>query len=240
MRMRHYFLAFALLLVPALAWTVVTGLAGDGSGDAHLSAGLTTAILAVAVHTLLILFMLVTGRVLKEAMRTRPLGPDFLEELNRFFARKSAYPMAILASFAIVAAAVLGNASRGFGISPVWHYAVGLGATALNLWAIRQEARALLENQRLLDRAAAVLDRLDREREAAGTPPVEEPRDPRGPAKWGLIIALSSWLPYLYWALIVWHGKFANVSLHPWIEGSLFGLLLWWIGRSESARASDA
>src|SRR6185436_9741898 len=87
MRMVHYFSAAALLLLGGLVWTVLSGLTHDGS-DAHFTAGLVTSILAIAAHTLLILFMIVTGRVLKEAMRTRPMGPEFLDELNRFFARK--------------------------------------------------------------------------------------------------------------------------------------------------------
>ena len=226
--MVHYFLAFGLLLVPALVWTLVTGLSHDTS-DAHFDAGLFTAVLALTVHTLLILFMIVTGRVLKEAMRSRPLGPEFLQELNAFFAQQSTYPVALFACFSIVAAAVLGNGQRGFGLSSVWHVAVGAGAILLNLWALLIEHRALRTNQRLLDRAAQELDRLDRE---AGTPAVEEPARPGQAARFGLILCVSAWFPYLYWALIHWRGDFSRVSLHPWIEASAFGLLVWWLARS--------
>jgi hypothetical protein len=234
--MVHYFLAFGLLLVPALLWTLVTGLQHDGS-RAHFNAGLFTAVLALAVHTLLILFMVVTGRVLKEAMRTRPLGPEFLAELNRFFAQQSAYPLAILASFAIVAAAVLGHAQRGFGLSAAWHVSIGAGAILLNVWACLAEYRALRSNQALLDRAALELDRLDRETAAAGAAP-PEPGEPVRAARFGLILALSAWFPYVYWALIHWRGDFSRVSLHPWIEASVFGLLVWWIARAEVDGAS--
>jgi hypothetical protein len=237
MRMVHYFSAAALLLLGGLVWTVLSGLTHDGS-DAHFTAGLVTSILAIAAHTLLILFMIVTGRVLKEAMRTRPMGPEFLDELNRFFARKSAYPLAIFASFAIVGAAVLGHASRGFGISPAWHYTVGAGAVLLNVWALLCEYRALCENQTLLDRAATVLDRIDRERTAQGEPAAQEPPpDPRATARWGLIVGISAWFPYLYWALIVWKGNFAQVSLHPWIEGSILGFAVWLVGRRAHGEA---
>jgi len=43
----------------------------------------------------------------------------------------------------------------------------------------------------------------------------------------------------LYWALVNWRGDFSRVSLHPWIEGSLFGVIIWWIARAELKRASS-
>jgi hypothetical protein len=111
-----------------------------------------------------------------------------------------------------------------------------------NAWAISVEYRALLENQELLDRAALELDRLDRERALAeaeaGAAGDEEAYDPRRAARWGLIVAVSAWFPYLYWALIVWKGRFERVSVHPWLEGSLFGLVVWWIARRESGKSA--
>src|SRR5262245_58400914 len=104
--MVHYFAAFAALVVPALVWAAYTGFAGGG--ESHVNAGLFAAVIAVLAHTLVILFVLVTGRVLKEAMATRPFPKAFLDELNEFFARKKAYPAAILGASATAAAAVLG------------------------------------------------------------------------------------------------------------------------------------
>ncbi|HVS09080.1 MAG TPA: hypothetical protein VMS76_04330 [Planctomycetota bacterium] len=231
MRMVHYFLVAAILFVPALVWTAATGAL---DAEAHLWAGLFTAVLGIALHTLVILFMIVTGRVLKEAMRTRPLGPVFLEELNQFFAEKRAYPLAGLGAVSIVTAGVLGFAPRGFGIAPAWHVAAGAIALALNLWAVLEEHRALRGNQALLDRTAAELDRLDREQPAgarAEPQGVADGIEPRHLARWGAIIAVSAWLPYLYWGLINWRGDLTRVSLHPWIEISGLGLVLWWLGR---------
>lgn len=227
MRQAHYFLAGVILLVPALFLVVGSGLTHDGS-DRHLWIGLFTASLAIGLHTLLILFQIVTGRVLREAMRARPLGPEFLDELNRFFAEKKAYPLAGLSAAAIVAAGVLGFSARGFGISPVWHWAIGMAAVLINLWALKQEYASLRSNQRLVDRAADKLDEIDLE---LGELPAEpdEP-DPGAARRLGLGFAIGSWLPYLYWALLEYRGDFSRVSLHPWLEGSLFGLFLFWLG----------
>jgi len=243
MRMWHYFVAAALLLVPALLATLGTGLLHDDS-ERHLWTGLFTATLGVAVHTLVILFMLITGRILREAMRARQLGAEWLAELNRFFAERRAYPLSVLGAFSLVVAGVLGMSARGFDISPVWHMLVGVAAIFANLWALGEELKALRANQRLVDRVARELDRMDRSARARGEPPpgtagTDPPGDPRAVARFGLTLMIGAWLPYLYWALITWRGDFSRVSLHPWLEGSLLGLVLWWFGRSAGRATAD-
>jgi hypothetical protein len=211
MRMAHYSLAGALLLAPALLATLVTGLAFEGD-PTHLTLGLITAILCVAQQTLLILFMLVTGRVIRAAMQTRPLSPAFLQELNVFFARRRAYPLAVLSAFSAVAAAVLGY-GKNIGVPPGVHVAVGTAAVLLNLFALLHGWRTLRTNQVLVDRVAAELDRLDRERAEHGLAPPATPEIPWAVgerARWA-ILAASAWGPYLYWGLVVWRGEFARV-----------------------------
>jgi hypothetical protein len=233
MRMVHYFLAGALLLAPALLWTVVSGLTSGASSELHFWSGLLTAALAIGVHTLVILFVLITGRVLREAMQARPLGPEFLLELNQFFARRRAYPLAVLSAFSIVAAGVLGNGARGCGNSPGWHWLVGLGAVGVNLWALQEEYRILRENQRLVDRVAAALDAIDRER---GELPLEAPPDASTVARWSLAFAVGAWCPYLYWALFEYRGDFSRVSAHPWAEASALALVVWLLALREGRR----
>jgi hypothetical protein len=225
MRMIHYFGAGALLAVPALLLTMWLGL--TGRSEPHVLAGLVTAILVVGVHTLVILFMLVTGRVLREGMRTRELSKEFLVELNDFFARRKAYPVALFGALSIVIAGVLGQAGPALGFSPTVHMLAGLAAVVLNLWAFTLEARALRGNQVLLDRAATELDTIDRELALRGaTPDYDAPPDAGRVARSALIIAFSVWLPYFYWALVVWRGAFEKVSLHPWLELSLVALVV--------------
>jgi hypothetical protein len=77
--MTHYFLGMALLAAPALIATAITGMAMPG-GDTHLLVGLFAAIVTVAAHTLMILFMIVTGRVMKAAMESRPLPREFRDQ----------------------------------------------------------------------------------------------------------------------------------------------------------------
>jgi len=235
--MLHYFAALAALSLLALFAAAVTGI-WFGDVPHHLPAGLFAAILTVGTHTLLILFMIITGRVLREAMRSRPLGPDFLEELNRFFARKQAYPAAVFGALLVVVTAVLGSGQHAFGIPSAVHMLLGLATIGFNLWAMQVEFLALRDNQALLDRAAAELDRIDREEgewaRRARAAEADEHRPGEASRRW-LIIAVSAWLPYLYWALVTWRGDFAKVSLHPWVEVSAFGLLAAWLTRPRAS-----
>lgn len=234
MRMSHYYLALAVLVPPALLATAATGLWHDGS-NLHLACGLFTAIFCVAVHTLLILFMIVTGRVLKAAMAARPLPPEHLAELNSFFARKKAYPVALLGATLAVATAVLGY-GRFIGVPTPVHMLLGLATVVFHLWALPIGWRTLRDNQGLVDRVAAELDRLD----AAGAPPLDPnagaPDWRVGPAARWALFAAAAWLPYLYWGLIVWRGRFERVGL-PFLVGTagVSALGLWNAWRARGA-----
>lgn len=238
MRMTHYYLAVALLLAPALLATLVTGIFHDGT-DTHLLLGLFTSIGCVLSNTLFILFMIVSGRVLKAAMKARPLAPRFLDELNEFFARKKAYPMALVAATLAVATAVLGN-GRYIGVPLAVHFVFGLVTVVFNLLVIPASLRTLRANQLLLDRVARELDRIDREAPPALAADTGEPEWRFGRrARW-LIFAASAWMPYLYWALVVWRGRFERVPT-PFLVltavACVAGVLVALIGReSRTAR----
>lgn len=234
MRMVHYFAVGALLLVGALLATAATGLTREPGDALHVKVGLVTAVLAVGTHTLVILFMIVTGRVLRAAMESRPLGPEFLAELNVFFSRKKAYPLALLAATFVVTTAVLGYGQRAFGTPATLHLLLGVAALTINLWALGQEARILRDNQALLDRAARELDRLDREtpRRVEETEPEFDPA--HAPGRW-VLTAFVAWLPYLYWGLINHRGDFGKISwLFPAITAavSVYALLAAWGARA--------
>lgn len=238
MRMTHYFGAFAALAAPLLLLTAWTGISAS---PRHLGVGLFSAVLCVATHSLLIVFMIVTGRVLREASRARTLQPAFLAELNAFFARRAGYPLALFSVLFVAAAAVLGYGQRAFGISPAVHMLVGLAAVFLNLWTFTVELGVMRENQRLLDRAAGALDRIDRELAARGEAiEVEESEEEEVERlrRIAWTIALGAWLPFLYIWLVVWSGELSKVSVHPWLEASLLGfVLVWLVGRGRHAES---
>ena len=82
MRMSQYFLFGSVAAI--LALLVAAGLGFSGDLSLHFKVALPAAILTVGAHTLLILFMMITGRILREAIRCRDLPQEFLDELNLF------------------------------------------------------------------------------------------------------------------------------------------------------------
>lgn len=233
MRMAHYFLIACLAAGPALLVAAVIGFLGRL--DLHFQVALPAAILTVGAHTLLILFMIVTGRILREAIKSRDLPQEFLDDLNDFFANKKAYPAAIFGSFSIVAAGVLAFGAPALGLPPAVHWLGGLLALGLNFWALPIEFRALKDNQRLVDRAAVALDRIDRELEAVGeAPEEEEPMTPAALARAAGIVAISAWMPWAYWVFVVWNGDLEKTSIHPFVEVSVLAALVWWLARGEA------
>ena len=111
--------------------------------------------------------------------------------------------------------------------------ALTVAAAVLTVVSVPHGWRVLRGMERLLDETGEILAAEDRRRAAAGLGPVDQDHVPRrdSQAQVGLFIALAPWCVYLYQALIVWQGRFGKVSLHPWLELSAVGLLIWWLGR---------
>ncbi|MCP3914322.1 MAG: hypothetical protein GY711_02065 [bacterium] len=225
MRMTHYFTALLVVTVPGLVLTAGSGILASPS---HLLIGLPAAFLAIACHCMILLFTLVTGRVLREAQRNCGLGPEYLEEANEYFGTRAGYPAALIGSFSIVAAGVLGYGYRGLGIPPSVHTLTGVGAILLNVWAFGVGYKALGRNERLLDRAGRELDRKEAKLGAGGAARVEpeERVDPRRRSSQGLKLAVAAWLPWLYKVWIMGDGDVTKVSVHPWLELSALGILI--------------
>lgn len=234
MRMFHYVFGAACLVVPLLLGTAILGIFGHP--ETHLKLALAAAILTVGMHTLFIMFMIITGRILREAVKSRDLSGDFLDELNVFFERKAAYPAAVFAAVSIVAAGVLGYGAPALGLPTLLHWLAGLAALTYNLWAIPVELRTLRENQQLVDRVASKLDSMDAETLARGEElPQDEEITAENIAFGAGIVSLSIWLPYFYWVFVVWRGDFSTTSVHPWLEVSLGALVIWFLAKREIA-----
>jgi len=240
MRMIHYFGAAASVSIVALLVSAWLGISGQL--DIHFRVALVTAIFTIGTHSLLIMFMIITGRIIREAMLSRDLPVEFLAELNDFFKHKKAYPAALLGATSVVVAGVLGTAQSALGLPSMTHMLVGIVALCVNFFAILVETQAILANQDLVDRVAAALDKLDHEPKASGELAEEAEPDPGAKARAAMAVALGAWVPYLYWGLVVWRGEFSKVSIHPWLEFSIGGFLVWGLARTalESVRQEEA
>jgi hypothetical protein len=224
--MSHYYLS---LLVLAVAGLVVTSLSGILHWTWHLSAALPTAMAVVALHSLTILFALIGSRLLREAANNCGLSPEFLTRSNSYFRQPSGLFLSLGGAFSIVAAGVLGYGHRAFQLPPWVHLSGGLAAALVTCVSVPFELRTLHSIERLLDATRLTLAEEDRQRAARGLGPVDEGVVPRRDtrAQTALFVAIAPWCVYLYQALVVWQGRFERVSVHPWVELSALGLLIW-------------
>lgn len=226
MRMSHYYLSLLVLSVGGL---IVTALGGILGWSWHLSAALPTAAVVVGMHSLVIMFVLIGSRLLREASNNCGLGPEFLEASNLYFKRRHGLFLSLGGAFTIVAAAVLGYGNRAFNLPDDVHLIAGLLAAATTFVSIPFEYQTLKRVEGLLDRTRETLTEEDRRRAAQGLGPVDEGHVPHkdSRAHTAMFIVIAPWCVYLYQLLIVWRGRLDAVSLHPWIEISIVGFVLW-------------
>jgi len=229
MRMSHYFLSLAVLAVGGLLASALAGVLG---WEHHLSVALPTAIVVVGLHSLVILFVLIGGRLLREGISNCGLDPAYLQRNNAFFKRSKGLFLSLGGAFSIVAAGVLGYSERAFSIPSEVHLLVGLGAALVAFLPLPHEYRALRTIEGLLDEAREALAAEDRRRAAEGLGPVDEAHVPYRDSQShiGLFLLIAPWLVYLYRALIVWRGRFERVDVRPWLAISLVGLVVWFLG----------
>lgn len=235
MRMSHYYYSLMVLSIGGLLATSIAGVMGS---SLHLGLAIVTAMIVVGMHSLVILFVLICSRVLREGQRYCGLGADYLERSNDFFRDRSGFYLALMGAFAIVAAGVLGYAERGFGLPPGVHLAAGLGAMLLTFFAVPRELVTLRTAERLLDEARQELDEVDRERAARGQVPVDAEHVPEQDSltRTGLSIMIAPILVYLYRVVIVAHGDLTRVSPLLPAAVSLVGLGVWLVGRRRDGR----
>ncbi|MFT7667459.1 MAG: hypothetical protein ACI8X5_000138 [Planctomycetota bacterium] len=224
--MSSYFLSLLLLVTTGLFVTIFGGVLHK---PWHLTIALPSAILVVGMHSLVIIFVLIGTRLLREAVNNCGLDPEYMRRGNAYFKHINGLYLNVAGAFSMVTAAVLGYGHRGFGLSPNVHLIIGLIAAVTTFVSIPFGFRYLREIERLLDGTRKVLDAEDKLRADNGMGPVDEEyvayRDPISHKAKFIIIAPIC--VYLYQLLIVWRGDFGRVSLHPWIEISAVGLFLW-------------
>ena len=225
MRMSYYYLYLAVLASLGLLASVAAGFFGWST---HLMLALLTAFVVVALHTLVIMFLLISGRLLREGHENCGLPAEYLARSNAFWKERGGFYLALLGASSIVAAGVLGYSKHAFSIPSEVHLLVGLFAAAVTLYAIPIELSALRNVEGLLDEVRETLDREDRERAARGEAPVGSEHEPYkdSPKAIAVFVLVVPLLVYFYKTLIVWGGDFDQVSVHPWFEISVVGLVM--------------
>lgn len=220
--MSSIFLVLVGVALGALLTALGTGMAawGDLAGTGlvrHRQVALGCAILLVLVHSVVFVYMIGTGRAIKDAVRDHGIAPRYYEVHKGYKWR--AAPWALACAVLTVACAVLGGAVATGGGAAWLHPLAGVMVLVANLFGLPEIWKAIRDNGRLLDEVAAATAAVNREVIARGedpAPPLSTlPRD-----RWLLILAASAWLPWLY-------IRFVMAGRTPWWPFAVVcGLLL--------------
>jgi hypothetical protein len=164
-----------LTLVAAFVVGLVSFYAGWRQADndlflLHFYLGLFAVLLTLAVHCLIFIYFLGTGRWVKEVAIAYRMPDVPLPKLTRELKRKT-FPPALFAMLVPIATAAAGSAAQ----MQKWHWTIHLGlavATLLvNAWAFVVEYRSVTTNAWVIEEVMREVDRL---RAAAGLPTNEE------------------------------------------------------------------
>ena len=147
----------SLLVVGALGTIGVAVAGGLGYGlsspaDAgmptHIVAALVAILLVMFAHTWLLLYLLGTGRMIRDAVREGGLDAALLAESRRL--RRVCYACLVAAAALVMATFLVGGAVAGKGMTPWVHHLLAWVAIAVQGFALWIEWRTLAANERLM------------------------------------------------------------------------------------------
>ena len=147
----------SLWFLGALATAGVAVAAGLGYGlhspadpgmPRHVITALASLVLLMLSHGWILLYLLGTGKVIRDAVREGELDLAFLAESRRL--RRLCYPMILLAAALVLATFLAGGVVAAKGAPPWVHHALFWGAIAVQAGALGIEWRGLAANERLL------------------------------------------------------------------------------------------
>lgn len=232
MRMSGIFAVLVGVALAGLLAALYTGIISTGSLigsglETHRKLALGGAILVVLVHSVVFVYLIGTGRAIKDATRDHDVDPDLYREHVGYKWR--AAPWALACTVATVATSVLGGALEG-GEAGWLHPLAAVVTLLCNLFGLPAEYRAIRDNGGLLDRLAMATRARNLVKIAAGQDPAP-PLSPLSPTGWFLVMAVSAWLPWLYVRFIMGRSElpalpFAVVSA-VFLAGFLAGALRW-------------
>ena len=147
----------SLLIVGALGTAGVAAAAVLGYGlhspaDAGMPKHIITALVAILLvmfsHVWILLYLLGTGKVIRDGVREGELDPAPLMESRRL--RRTCYSWLLLAAGLVIADFLLGSAVAANAAQPWVHHALFWAAVVAQGIALWSEGRGLATNERLL------------------------------------------------------------------------------------------
>jgi hypothetical protein len=178
--MARIFLGLAAFDGLALLVTFAVGLLSMSRGSlnnpsdstylVHFILGLTTVLINLAVHCLIFLYLLGTGRYVKEIALAYEIPDRPLPYQTRELKRRT-FPVALLAMLVSIATAAAGMGVQMSHWPWYVHLSLGIATLLVNGWAFVVEYRNARINGEILDQ---VLQEVDRIRAERGLPPNAE------------------------------------------------------------------
>lgn len=144
--------------------------ADDPTYILHVYLGLLAGTTTLAVHSLVFIYFLGTGRWVKEVCLAYSIPDDPLPKTTRELKRQ-AFPAALFAMLVPIATSATGAGVATLEWSWGYHAALAFLTLAVNIWAFAREYRCVRINAGIIDEVMREVDRIRKER---GLPTNEE------------------------------------------------------------------
>lgn len=129
----------------------------------HFSWGLFTAIGTLAIHCIIFIYFLGTGRWVKEVSLAYELPDEGFYKPTRELKRKS-FPPALFAMLIVIAASAAGQGVQMRVWSWLVHFSLAIITLLINIWAYFVEYRCVSANVKVIDSVLVEVDRIRAER----------------------------------------------------------------------------
>ena len=155
--MHRYFSVMAACLAAFFAVVVTLGFKADLThARIHIASAFLLVIAVLFVHSLVVFFLIGSGRAIREAITERPWSKPYLKKINLF--RLKTFPWALGAMVAAILAAWSGAGAHTGVWSTQVHRAVALTCLGVNLFGFVVEWAQLRANSRMIHELQAKLD----------------------------------------------------------------------------------
>jgi cytochrome bd-type quinol oxidase subunit 2 len=135
----------------------------DPTFDLHIYLGLAAVFATLAIHCLIFIYFLGTGRWVKEVAIAYRLPDDPLPKRTRKLKRHT-FPAALAAMLVAIATAAAGAGAWWQGWPWPVHFSLGIATLLVNAWAFRVEYHDVAINAGVIDGVMREVDRIRAER----------------------------------------------------------------------------
>ncbi|MBC8107445.1 MAG: hypothetical protein H7Z14_12700 [Anaerolineae bacterium] len=157
--MTSLFLVATGMNLLALIATMILGYGvsnGKPWSSQHQLAGVLATIFCCGVHCIVFTYFIATAKWVQHAVTVKHLDQSLVAPTRSF--KAAAFPAALSAMAIVFLAAVLGAATFGYQIRPIYHHVTAIVGIAINAIVALIEYRAIDKNAKLIDQILATIN----------------------------------------------------------------------------------